>query len=218
MLELRKYTYAELSAYLRANRNQTIERKLERYGIEFSGDGYGNAKTYTITAIPYPFKVFCVFDLNFPPQTDFVKLRDFLFYLLGDEVFCGLPMEVMEEYLRMGGHGASRQTISNYIRRLEDNELIHLGGEYVYYRVYKEFGVQTHQTITREEYCEAWKIYFDCKARHYDSRASYSCMYNKFGGVPRKQRKIEGNAFHADELNTLEKMVMESFSADYHEE
>ena len=218
MLELGVYTYAELSAYLGTTGNQATERKLNSYGIQFSGDGRGQDMTYTITAIPDRFKVFCVFDLHLSPQTNFDKFRDFLFYLFGDDDFCGKPMEAMEEYLRIEGRGITRQTISNYIRRLSDRDLIHLGGEYVYYRVFKNCGAQTHQTITKEEYCEAWKTYFDCKAKHYDSRAAYSHMYNQFGGVPRKQRKIEQNAFNADILNTLEALVMDSYDADYGDE
>ena len=218
MLELRKYSFADLSAYLGSNENQAIERKLNSYGIQFSGDGRGQNKTYTITAIPDRFRVFCVFDLHLSPQTNYEKFRDFLFFLFRDDDFCGSPMEVMEEFLRIQGRGISRQTISNYIKRLDDRGLIHQGGEFVYYRVFKQFGAQTHQVISKAEYCEAWKTYFECKAKHYDSRAAYRCMYNQFGGVPRKQRKIEQNAFTADILNTLEQLVMESFETEYSEE
>ena len=214
MLELREYTYAELSAYLGTTGNQATERKLNNYGIQFSEDGRGQDMTYAITAIPDPFKVFCVFDLGFDPRTNFTKLRDFLFYFLGNDDFNWRPMEMMEQYLRIEGNGVSRQTISKYITKLEECGLIHKGGECVYYLVFKNYGAQDHKIITKEEYCAGWRLYFDCKAKHYDSRAAYSCMYNRFGGVPRKQQRIEENAFYANELNTLEKLVMDSFEAE----
>ena len=60
----------------------------------------------------------CVFALGFAPQTNFVKLRDFIFYLAFDEDFSGKPDEMMEEYLRLEGYGMSSKTIGNYRRKL----------------------------------------------------------------------------------------------------
>lgn len=120
---------------------------------------------------------------------------------------------MMEEYLRIAGCGMSRQTISGYIRRLEQKNLI-AGTNYVYYRVYKEFGVQKHEIVTKEAYSTAWALYWDKRRKGYDSRAAYSVMYNVFKGVPRKQRRLEQNALEGDTLNRLSELVAESYLSE----
>ena len=99
----------------------------------------------------------------------------------------------------------SRQTIGKYRHKLEDLGLIASVGDYVYYRVYKEFGVQEHEIITQEEYSKAWKSYWQYRSAHpdADSAPAYRHMYNEFGGVPRKQRRVERNGINARQINTL---------------
>lgn len=210
MLEKRTYTIQELSNIIGTADKSATDRKLKNYEIAFTSTGRGKDITYTITDIPDRFRVFCVFDLGFDPHTNFTKLRDFLFYLLGDDDFNWRPMEMMEEYLRIAGKGMSRQTISKYIEKIKELNLV-AGTDFVYYRVYKNFGVQAHEIITREEYSKAWSIYWDSRERGYDSRAAYSCMYNAFQGVPRKQRKLEQNALCQDTLSLLSDLISESF-------
>lgn len=210
MLEPKTYSIKELSAIIGTTGKQATDRKLRSYRISYTNTGHGDSLTYTITDIPDRFKVFCVFDLGFNPRTDFRKLRDFLFYLLGDDDFQWRPMELMEEYLRKAGKGVSRQTISHYIERLETLNLFS-GGDFVYYRVYKYFGVQKHEIVTREEYSAAWRLYWEKRNQGYDSRAAYSCMYSAFEGVPRKQRRLEGNAFYIDTYNLLSELIAESY-------
>lgn len=210
MLERGTYTIKELSAIIGTNGKSATDRKLNTYKISYRSEGHGNNLTYTITEIPDRFRVFCVFDLRFSPQTDFCKLRDFFFYLLGDDDFNWRPMEMMEEYLRIAGCGMSRQTISGYIRRLERLNLI-AGGDYVFYRVYNDFGVQRHEIITKEAYSTAWGIYWRKRGEGYDSKAAYSTMYNAFKGVPRKQRRIEQNGLCNDTLSLLSELVSESY-------
>lgn len=111
MLEERTYSIKELSAILGTNSKQATDRKLEANKIKYIVEGRGNKSIYTITKIQDRFRVFCIFDLGFDPHTDFTKLRDFIFYLLGDADFSWRPMEMMEEYLRIEGKSISRQTI-----------------------------------------------------------------------------------------------------------
>ena len=77
MLELRTYTYKEMSAMFGTRDAQGIKRRLDRYGIEYTVAGSGGSAKFSINAIPDPFKVFCIIDLNFAPQTDFGKLLYF---------------------------------------------------------------------------------------------------------------------------------------------
>lgn len=219
MLELKTYKFAEIAAYLRAGRSRGVRDKLTRYSVEYteSGGHHDQSKTYTITAINDPFRLFCVFDLGIPPQTDFKKLRDFTVYLLADEDFNWRPMEMMEEYLRRFTDGPSRQTISNYLRIFTDRDLIAMNGEYVYYKVYNDRGVQKHEIITKEQYNAAWAVYWDRRNNGADSLAAYSTMYSWLGGVPRKQQKIATNGFYNTELDRLEEYATESFLAEYGE-
>lgn len=204
----RDYPLGVLENLIGSRGKEAVDRKLKKYGYGFTSDGRGKTRIYTITDLPNAqarFKSYCVFALGFDPNTNFVKLRDFVFYLENDLDFIGMSDEMMEEYLRLEGHGMSRATIGKYRRHLEDLGLIAQMGDFVYYKVKKHYGVQEHEIITAEEYKEAWKSYHKWRAAHpdEDSRPAYAHMYNEFGGVPRKQAKIVANAIHAAELNTL---------------
>lgn len=211
MLEEKTYTIEELSDIIGTSGKEATNRKLKGYKIDYKSEGRGNKLVYTITNITDRFKVFCVFDLGFSPQTDFRKLRDFLFYLLGNDDFNWRPMEMMEEYLLIRGKGISRQTISKYIERLKSLDLFAEISDYVYYRVYKYFGVQKHEIVTKEEYSKAWRLYWDKRAHGYDSRAAYSCMYTAFGGVPRRHAILAKSAFCLDQYNLLTELIAESY-------
>ena len=211
MLEIKTYKFDEIADYLQTHSNQSIRRKLNRYGVKFQEEGRGRMKTFTILSIPDPFPLYCVFDLGIDYRTDFKKLRDFTFFLLGDDDFSGRSQEMMEEYLHNGGYNISRQTISKYIALYERKELIATNGDTVYYRVYHENKIQKHEIITKEKYCTAWKIYWSYRREGEDSGFAFYCMYSFLNGAPRKQNKIEINAFYLDTLNTLSKYVAESF-------
>lgn len=213
MLECREYQYEELSKYLGTKDPQGIGRKLNNYDVEFSKSGTGQKTRYNITAINNPFKVFAVFELGAPPQTDFKKFAYFIYLLLNYDGFNGMGAEMMEEFLRDKPVNISRQTISKYIKRLEDNNYISTSfSDFVYYKVYKKYGVQTHEIVPREEYSAAWKIYWDCKEKKgYDSSAAFITMYNKFGGVPRKHPLIEPNVFYKDVMDWLTDILYKDF-------
>ena len=207
-LTTRDYPIGVLENLIGSRGKQAVDRKLTKYGYGFSSAGSGTKRVYTITSLPNAqarFKSYCVHSLGMSPQTDFVKFRDFVFYLAYDDEFGGKPDEMMEEYLRMEGHGMTRQTISKYRSRLEALNYIAPVGDFVYYKVKKHYGVQEHEIITADEYNKAWRSYHKWRASHpdEDSRPAYAHMYNEFGGVPRKQAKIVANALYIAELNTL---------------
>ena len=208
MLELRDYALGVLENLIGTKGKEATDRKLTAYGYMYSSTGTGKKRVYTITALPdafHQFRSYCVFSLGFAPQTDFVKLRDFVYFLLGDEDFNWRPDEMMEQYLRMEGRGMARQTIAGYKKRLEEMGFIAPVGDYVYYKVYKNYGVQEQDIITQEEYSAAWCLYWQFRNAHpeSDSTPAYSFMYSQFGGVPRKQRRIERNGIQAEKINTL---------------
>ena len=211
MLEKRLYKFDEMADYLGTRSNQGMRRKLERYGVEFREEGRGRMKTFTILSIPDPFTMYCVFDLGIDYRTDFKKLRDFTFFLLGDKDFTGQSGEMMEEYLRNGGYPISRQTIAKYLALYERMDLIAMNGELVYYRVYHEGQFQKHKIISKERYCAAWDVYWTKRREGAGSLTAFSCMYHFLDGVPRKQCKVEMNVFAIDTLNTLSELVADSF-------
>ena len=207
-LTKRDYPIGVLESLISSRGKQAIDRKLKKYGYGFTSTGSGTKRVYTITSLPNAqarFKSYCVHSLGMSPQTDFMKFREFVFYLAYDEGFSGKPDEMMEEYLRLEGRGMARQTISKYKHYLESLNYIAPVGDFVYYRVSKKYGVQEHEEITKEEYNKAWRYYFEWRNDHPDENSSraYAYMYSKFKGVPRKQEKIVENAICAKELNTL---------------
>ena len=217
MLECRTYSYAELSAYLNTTSPNGIKAKLRNYGVEFDAKGRGDRSTYQIIAINDPFKVFAVFDLEASPQTDFRKFSYFVYLILTDDKFCGMGAEMMEEHLRHSPCPMSRQTISKYIRRLTNFNLIDLSCECVYYRVYKKYGVQTHDVVSREEYAEAWRVYWEYKDEAEEAFASsraFQAMYTWFGGVPRKQKLIEKNGIYNELIAWLVDILIEDYGVE----
>ncbi|MBQ6056623.1 MAG: hypothetical protein IJL34_03015 [Treponema sp.] len=215
-LEMRAYPIGMLSGLLRTNGKQATDRKLAAYGYGFTSAGTGTKRVYTITALPdalQRFKFFCVFSLGFDPNTDFRKLRDFVFYLMGDDDFNWRPAEMMEEYLRNEKRGISRQTIGKYLQHFESLCLFVRTDDYVYYRVKKNYGVQEHEIITKEEYCQAWSYYHEWRNAHpeEDSRPAFTSMYNRFGGVPRKQGRVDrGAPWNRETINTLFDLASQS--------
>ena len=54
--------------------------------------GRGEGAVYTIRAIPDPFKIFAIIELGFDANTDFIKLRNFLYHFFEDEVFMAIKL------------------------------------------------------------------------------------------------------------------------------
>ena len=190
--------------------NQGAQRKLSRYGVRFFVNGWGKNASFNITAIDDPFKVYCILEMGFDANCDFKKLRNYLFFLLGEDEYCWLPDEPMEKYMRSKGFYLSRQTITKYREHLERLNYIH-GGDFIYYRVYRDDrDRQCYQQVEKEEYNKVWRVYWDMRNDGADSELAFACMYSAFGGVPRKQAKPIKNAFHLKELNYLLDLVSTS--------
>lgn len=216
MLECKEYSAFELRKYMKVKGNKALKDKLNRYLIDYSCDGRGDTAIFQIHNISDPLRVYCVFELAFPYNTDFTKLSYFLHFFYENPDFNGKPMEMMEEELRTTEYGMSRQTISKYLEHLKKINYIAESFEFVYYKVYKKYGVQTHDIITEEQYRYAWRQYFEYRELHPEdnSRPAYAYMYSKFGGVPRKQAKYEENAFTQNKVEYLLSLVTDRISDD----
>ena len=153
MLELRKYTKPELSKMFGTRGMESLQRKLNRYGIAFDVEGRGENAVFTIRAITDPFKIYCITELGFDGRTDFQKVRNFYNYFFNDDEFMAMPDEVKEYRMRKQGQNVSRQTIASYIAKLDSKNLIDRNtNNYIYY-----FALRQEQRIAdKEEYLKAW--------------------------------------------------------------
>lgn len=207
MLEERKYTIAEIAEITGTQSRQGIRRKLENYEIVFEESGRGSSVVFDVKKITDKFKTFCVIDLNVPPQTDFTKLKYFLYYFFCDETFAQIPDEAKEERLRSDKKDISRQTIAKYIERLDRLNLISKNtGNYVYY--FAKGG--NRRTATKEEYSKAWAEHWENLRNGYRSAESIINMCFEYGGVARKYPIPEWNGIYLDEINYIIDLVCES--------
>lgn len=218
MLECKEYSAIELRRIMHAGNNDSLKKKLDRYQINYSCLGRGDVAQFNIHEITDPLKVHCVFDLGFSPQTDFTKLSYFLHFLFERPDFFWKPMEVMEEELRNESFGMSRQTIHKYLEKFKALNYFSRGSDFVYYKVYKKYGAQTHELITKEKYSYGWHFYFEYREKYPEeaSRSAYFYMYSKFGGVPRKQAKLEENGIFQKELEYLLSLVADRISDEFY--
>lgn len=208
MLELRTYTQTEIATILHTQSNQNIRRKLNRYGVEYSVSGRGEAATFEIKQIADKFKLFCILDLGMDANTDFNKFLFFLFYFLNDVDFQWLPDETLQERMKEKGKPVSRQTISKYKKHLEDLELFTTNtNNYVYY-----FARKNTQTITtKETYCQAWREHWVLIfTEGLTTREAITIMCANYGGVARKQPIPEFNGIYTDKINEINDLVLET--------
>ena len=207
MLEERKYTIAEMEKITGTQSRQGIRRKLQNYDITFEESGRGSSVVFDVKNIKDKFRVFCIIDLNFPSQTDFIKLKYFMYYFFCDETFAQIPDEAKEAKLREDGRNISRQTVSNYIERLNRSNLISKNtDEYVYY--FAKGG--DRRTATKEEYSKAWREYWENKNNGFDSAEAISIMCFDYGGVARKYPIPELNGIYLEEIKYITDLVCKS--------
>lgn len=213
MVEEKTYTIQEMRELLKTKANkQGIERMLERRGCEFFVEGRGENAVFTITKLPSKFKMFCMGELGFAPQTDFIKLRNFLYYYLDDEDFRNLPDTIKSERMGENGMPLSRQTIGNYELRLYTaNYFWPDFAEFKYYLTHRERGVKVAIEVDRKTYAEAWALYWEAKAKTQDSEIARWEMFCKFGGYPNKSPIINKSSIMEKKVKELNELVLETF-------
>ena len=213
MLEIRKYTKNELSAVLGTNNKQGIDRKLQRYGVEFVSTGWGQNLMYEIQEVPDRFKLYCITEMGMSSLVNFEKFKYFCYYLFCDETFANFPIVEMEVILSEDGVHVSRQTISNWVDRLSRIGYIHIdrNTECIYYAITKTAdGKKHYKEILREVYCKGWNMYWSNKSK-IGTNAAYKMMYDYVGGHPYKRPKITENIFYSEQIQKLIELVNESF-------
>ena len=211
MLEVKRYSIAELSAILGSTGKQAIDRKLERYGIEYTSSGWADNRVYEIKHIPDPFMVYCITKLGIPAQANFEKIRNLYYYFFCDEGFADLPLIEMAEYLEAEGVPQSRQCVTKWIEYLRHLDYIGFTNtDCKYYAIEKTPSkVKICHEITREEYCQAWAIYHRNKIEH-GSYYAYALMYNTLGGHPYKKPIYYQNAIMYQEIQELIDIILDT--------
>ena len=189
MLEKRIYSRSELIEIFKTNRLDAIKARIRRAGYVFTEKGRGADYNLEIQDLPREdqFKRYCVETLRFSPQTDFSKLKHFLFFFLQDEEFMTLQYNQMAQVLRQHGFSISPQTISNYFQHLQSIGWVFTDTfDYVYFLYDDNLGETKY--ISREEYCainkEFWQL---IKIDHLSWSDAYKVIKKRYGSKPRKR-------------------------------
>lgn len=211
MLEVRKYKKPELTEMLGTKSVDNLKKKLDRYSVEYDVSGRGEKAIFDIKVINDPFKVFCITELGFDANTNFKRLAYFLYCYFNDEEFMAMPNEVKANRLDRERKYISRQTIAVYTTRLEKKELIYRDTDkFIYY-----FALGKEQIITnKKEYCQAWKLYWECIEEEAESWMAMNIVRRTYGGCPRKQAIPEVNAFYLEITDYLVGLAQEVIEKD----
>lgn len=205
-----KYKKSELAQIFGSTSNQAINRKLDRYGVQFSVAGRGEQAVYQIQQIEDKFKIFAITELGFDANTDFKKLRNFYYYFFNDEEFQTLPDEMKEARMRENNKDISRQTIAKYENKLVERNYITYGCDYIYYFAHDN----KRRVVDRPEYSRAWKEYWANRESGMDSHLAICYMIVNYGGVARRQAIPVFNAFYMKEMDEMQSYIEESIEND----
>ena len=209
ILEEKLYEKSAIEELLGTYSRQGVTRKLDRYNVDYEISGRGDYKI-DIKAIPDKFKMFCITELRVPAQTDFDKLKYFLYFFFCDEEFQRIPNDTKQTFMSEHGVYVSRQTMTKWINLLHDRNWINIGSTYRYYFAYDGNIEETDQ----ESYNKAWNEYYAISREYKDCYLGVAHVINNFGGMPKKHPLPDQNAFYAKEIQTLTDLVTESIEYD----
>ena len=211
MLKTGSYSFPELKELLGTKDKQATDRKLTRYGVEFTSTGWADNRTYTIINIPDPFRLYCVLMLGIPAQSDFEKIRNLYYYFFCVEGFTDLPLIEMAKVMEAEGVPASRQFVSKWIEYLRHLDYINFtNAECEYYAISRdEQNNRVCKVISRADYISAWCIYFEWRDVE-GCGSAYARMYNTIGGHPYKKPIYQQNALMAAEIQELIDIIIDT--------
>ena len=211
MLANKSYPISEMEELLKTKGKQNIDRKLERYGINFSVSGWGASVVYTIKHIPDPFKVYAIVKLGIPAQANITKIRNLYYLLFCGEGFADAPLIEMERIMEAEGVPMPRQTITKWLNYLQHIDYITFSADNIKYYVIRKnpMGQKEYKEVDAETYKKGWAIYFHYRPLE-GSGSAYSRMYNIIGGHPYKKPAIVENAVLQGEIEELIEVINES--------
>ena len=211
MIEIREYKIAEMAEILGTRNRQGIRRKLTRYGCEFEETGRGKSVVFNILTAPDEFKMFCITELNIPAQVDLRRLKMFYYAFFEDEDFMTMPDVDKEIYMSDEFEHVSRQTIRNWVRYLErENLIMRDSDDCNYYAVNRYPNGERYLTpISREIYKEGWRVYWE-HAKEYDSSYAYYKASKIWGGAACRTPKIIINGIEWARTKRLKEIIIDS--------
>lgn len=205
MLEKRRYSRSELIEIFKTSRLDAIKAKIRRAGYVFTDSGWGSSYSLEILDLPGEdlFKRYCVDQLRFAPQTDFQKLKHFLFFFLENEEFMTLQYNQMAQVMIDHGIHITAQTISGYFQHLKSIGWVFTDSfDYVYF-LYDEALGETRY-ISKEEYCAINKEFWQLrKIQHYSWSEAYAAIKKKYGNKPRKRPLELKTAFFLEQYKAV---------------
>ena len=211
MLEVKTYSIQEMREILESETKKEIDRKLKSYAVEFETTGRGEKVSYTIKKLNDPFKVFCITELGFKAQADFNHLKHFLYHFFHDDVFMSMPYARKEKMMKSRyNYYISRNTISNYEKKLEKIYYVAKTGEYIYYFAYKDYYRETN----KEEYLEAWHYYWFLSDKYGQGFHPMPYVIQQYGGAPNKRALLQKNAFVLKKLDYLLGLIRDSIEKE----
>lgn len=209
MLDTKTYTRQELIDIFKTDRLDSIKGKIKRRGYTYTTSGRGDTFTLTITGLPPRFREFCIERLGFAPNTDFERLKIFLYYFFFDEEFRQLPVGAMAWAIEKEMY-ITYQTFSRWIHKLIDKGIICRSTiEFNYYACNSN---QMPIRITKELYREAWKAYWG--EREYGYCHSMSNMMRVAGGKAHKFGVILDNGFAEDTIIELKEILIKEIGVN----
>lgn len=213
MLDLKTYTRQELIELFKTDRLDSIKAKLKRQGYEFETSGRGAGVTLTITKLPLEFRNFCINELGFAPQTNFKKLKPFLYKFIFDENFRQLPVTAMERELEEE-YRVCYQTIERWLGTLMGQDMIvRAKNEYNYFAHGRDYdGSLVTFPIDKQTYCDAWKAYWENREYGYNEAMNNLLAIAK--GTPQKLEKIIENAFGGKKMDKLKEILQKEINID----
>ena len=224
MLDKRTYSRQELIDIYKTDRLDAIKKKITREGYSYKDCGRGKSYTMEILSLPdnsKQFEEYCIREMGFAPQTNFIILKYFLYNVITNDDFIKLQYNEMVEILKEQmkaiieknkNISITAQTISKYFKQLQENDWIFLDSfEYVYY-VY-DTNINHNRYIDKKEYCKMYKDYWiTLRATHYDFEIAENQIRAKYGSKPKKRAKAEINAFSFMQYNAIQEFLeKESF-------
>lgn len=211
MLELKTYKKPELTEMFGTRSIEGLKRKFYGYGISFEIQGRGENAIFEINAIENEFKIFCITDLHFDANTNFQKVQNFFYHFFQDEEFSAMPDEVKEARMRAWDEDISRQTIANYMQKLERNNLINrYTKNFVYYFAHKG----TQRMVKKDEYSQAWKEYWQKRDYGMSNFDAIMEMFADYGGVARKQAIPDINGIYNKEIEYMLSLIQKNMEKD----
>lgn len=215
MLKIATYKQEEMIKIFNTSRMDSIKRSLGSLGFEYEVEGRGKKALFHINKTPSAFKMFAMKELGFPPQTNFDALETFLYWYFCDEEFSKkMVVDMVEEIEYNTGMTISPQTISRWIDKLTNLDLLHVSNQFTYFAstIVYTCGEKERITeeITQEKYSAAWKVYWKAMKEEHSYNAAFVAMGKVVGSGYRvyKVVKLERNAFTNDLYERLIEILL----------